>query len=80
MTDRMKKIETMTRNELLAERRHLQDALCDIEDMHHFTFGKTTAHIGAETAQQMQEAYEQERKELVAAIARVDELMARSGS
>jgi len=36
--------------------------------MHVFTFGKTTAHIGAETAQRMQEEYEQERNELLALI------------
>jgi hypothetical protein len=52
--------EKMTVEELKAELKRLQDSLCDIEDLHAFTFGKTSVHIGAEKAQNMQLEYEEE--------------------
>jgi|OpeIllAssembly_1097287.scaffolds.fasta_scaffold235016_2 hypothetical protein len=64
----MNKIEDLTAEELRAELQRVRGGLSDIDDMHVFTFGKTTAHIGAETAQRMQEEYEQERNELLALI------------
>ena len=64
----MKRVEDLTGEEVHAELRRLRAALADAEDMHLFTFGKTTAHIGAETAQRMQEEYEQERADLLARI------------
>jgi hypothetical protein len=57
-----KKYENMTVDELKKELKRLKDNLCDIEDMHNFTFGKTTVHIGAEQAQNMALEYEQECK------------------
>jgi len=56
------KYEVMTIDQLRAELKRLKDNLCDIEDMHNFTFGKTTVHIGAEQAQNMALEYEQECK------------------
>ena len=38
----------------------LKGNLCDFEDMHSFTFQKTTVHIGAEMAQNMQAEFEEE--------------------
>jgi hypothetical protein len=64
----MKRVEDLTGEEVHAELRRLRATLADVEDMHLFTFGKTTAHIGAETAQHMQEEYEQERADLLARI------------
>jgi len=55
-----KKIEDMTTEELKTELKRLKDNLCDLEDMHSFTFVKTSVHIGAEKAQNMQTEYEQE--------------------
>jgi hypothetical protein len=57
-----KNIHDMTVDELRAELRRLKDNLCDLEEMHSFTFGKTSVHIGAEKAQNLQEEYEQECK------------------
>ena len=58
-----KNIHDMTIDELTEELRRLKDNLCDLEEMHSFTFGKTSVHIGAEKAQNLQEEYEQECKE-----------------
>lgn len=57
--------------ELQAELKRLKDNLCDIEDMHNFTFGRTSVHIGAEKAQNMASEYEEECKlhnEQIAAV------------
>lgn len=54
------RLESMTAGELEAELERLKDNLCDLEDMHSFTFGKTTLHIGAEQAQNMQIEFEEE--------------------
>ena len=69
-----KKYEDMSVDELKAELKRLKDSLCDIEDLHAFTFGKTSVHIGAEKAQNMATEYEAECKlhnERIAAIERV---------
>ena len=55
-----KKPDQMTVEELKAELKRLRDNLCDFEDMHSFTFQKTTVHIGAEMAQNMQTEFEEE--------------------
>jgi hypothetical protein len=68
MTD---KLDDMTVDELKAELKRLKDSLCDIEDLHSFTFGKTSVHIGAEKAQNMAAEYEEDCKlhnERIAAI------------
>jgi hypothetical protein len=70
-SERERPYETMSVEELRAELKRLKDNLCDLEDTHSFTFGKTTVHIGAEKAQSLQEEYEEEcssYKEQVAAI------------
>ena len=66
-----KKIDEMSIDELKAELIRLKDNLCDMEDMHAFTFGKTSVHIGAEKAQNMTAEYEEECKmynEQIAAV------------
>ena len=55
-----KKPDNMTIEELKAELERLKDNLCDVEDMHSFTFQKTTVHIGAEMANNMQAEFEEE--------------------
>ena len=40
--------------------RKLKENFLDAEEMHAFTFGKTTVHIGAEQAQNMQLEFEEE--------------------
>ena len=69
------KYESMTTEQLTAELKRLKDNLCDIEDMHNFTFGKTTVHIGAEQAQNMALEYEQECKAHNDRIAKVEKAL-----
>jgi hypothetical protein len=66
-----RKLDDMSIEELKAELKRLKDNLCDIEDLHSFTFGKTSVHIGAEKAQNMAAEYEEDCKlhnEQIAAI------------
>jgi oligoendopeptidase F len=74
-----KKIQDMTVDELKAELKRLKDNLCDLEDIHSFTFGKTSVHIGAEKAQNLQEEYEQECKEYGEQIKEVERLLNAKG-
>ena len=73
-----KKIEDMTVDELTAELKRLKDNLCDLEDMHSFTFGRTSVHIGATKAQNMQEEYEEECRLHNDQIATIEELLKKS--
>jgi hypothetical protein len=70
-----KNIQDMTVDELGAELKRLKDNLCDLEDMHSFTFGKTSVHIGAEKAQNLQEEYEQECREYGEQIKEIERLL-----
>ncbi len=73
-----KKPDNMTIEELKAELERLKDNLCDFEDMHSFTFQKTTVHIGAEMAQNMQAEFEEECRKYKKQIEEVEkELKAR---
>ena len=67
--------EAMSVEELRAELDRLKDNLCDLEDTHSFTFGKTTVHIGAEQAQSMQEEYEEECRSYKEQIAAIEALL-----
>ena len=73
--DMKKNIHTMTVDELRAELRRLKDNLCDLEEMHSFTFNKTTVHIGAEKAQNLQEEFEQECREYGEQIKEIERLL-----
>lgn len=55
-----KRADNMTVAELQAELGRLKDNLCDQEEMHAFTFVKTSVHIGAEKAQDLQAEFEEE--------------------
>lgn len=65
-------LSAMTIEELKAELKRLKDNLCDIEDMHLFTFTKTSAHIGSEKAQNMQIEFEEECSMLNERIAEIE--------
>lgn len=70
--------DTMALEELKAELKRLKDNLCDLEDMHSFTFGKTSVHIGAEKVENMQIEFEEECRMLNERIAEIEkELKAR---
>ena len=70
-----KKYEDMTIEELQRELSRLRDNLCDIEDQHNFTFVKTSVHIGAEKAQNMQAEYEEECREHAESIAALEKIL-----
>jgi len=75
-----KKYEDMTIEELQKELSRLKDNLCDIEDQHSFTFVKTSVHIGAEKAQNMQAEYEQECREHTESIAELEKTLKARGA
>lgn len=70
----------MTLEELKSELKRIKDNLCDLEDMHSFTFVKTSVHIGAEKAQNMQQEYEQECGECREQISMVEGLLKAKGA
>jgi hypothetical protein len=70
-----KKFEDMSLDELRAELKRLRENLCDLEDMHSFTFGRTSVHIGAEKAQNMQREFEEECNEHNEKIAAIERLL-----
>ncbi len=55
-----KNMGDMSTDELRAALKRLKDNLCDLEDVHSFSFQRTSVHIGAEKAQNMQEEFEEE--------------------
>jgi hypothetical protein len=69
MSDRL---AAMSADQLKAELKQLKEGLCDLEDMHSFTFGKTSVHIGAEKAQNMTSEYEEECRLINEQIAAVE--------
>jgi oligoendopeptidase F len=75
-----KKIEDMSADELRAELKRLKDNLCDLEDMHNFTFGKTSVHIGAEKAQNLTAEYEEECTMFNEQIAEVEKALKAKGA
>ena len=75
-----KRLEDMTIDELNTELKRLKDNLCDVEDLHAFTFGKTSVHIGAEKAQNMTAEYEEECKLYNEQIAAVEKALKAKGA
>ncbi|HEX9021301.1 MAG TPA: hypothetical protein VF903_08580 [Nitrospirota bacterium] len=74
------KLDGMTIEELKAELKRLKDNLCDLEDMHAFTFGKTSVHIGAEKAQNLTAEYEEECRLFNEQIAAVEKALKTKGA
>jgi hypothetical protein len=75
-----KKLEDMSVEELKAELKRLKDNRCDLEDMHAFTFGKTSVHIGAEKAQNLTTEYEDECRLFNEQIAAVEKALKSKGA
>jgi hypothetical protein len=69
----------MTTEELKAELARIKSNLCDLEDMHSFTFG-TSVHIGAEKAQNMQLEFEEECKLHTTQIAELEKALKARGA
>jgi len=74
-----KKFEDMSLDELRAELKRLRENLCDLEDMHSFTFGRTSVHIGAEKAQNMQREFDEECREHNEKIAAIEKVLKAKG-
>lgn len=70
-----KNLHDLSLEELKAERQRLHDSLCDLEEMHVFTFSRTSVHIGADKAQRMQHEFEQERVEVITSIEEIEKLL-----
>jgi len=70
----------MTIEQLSTELKRLKDNFCDVEDMHTFTFGKTSVHIGAEKAQNMTDEYEKECRMLNEQIAAIEKELRAKGA
>jgi ribosomal protein L29 len=70
----------MSLEELRTELKRLKDNLCDLEDTHAFTFGRTSVHIGAEQAQSMQLDYEEECRLYREQIARIEDMLRKKGT
>ncbi len=70
----------MSIEELRAELARLKDNLCDLEDQHAFTFGRTSVHIGAEKAQNMQAEFEEECKAYNDRIATIEKALKSKGA
>jgi len=75
-----KKFEEMTVQELKEELKRYKDNLCDLEDMHSFTFVKTTVHIGAEKAQNLQAEFEEECRVHNEKISEIEKLLKAKGA
>lgn len=75
-----KRLDAMTIEELKAERIRLKDNLCDLEEMHSFTFVKTSVHIGAEKAQNMQAEFEEECRMHNERIAEIERALKERGT
>ncbi len=74
-----KKLDTMTTDELKAELERLKESLCDLEEIHSFTFGKTSVHIGAEKAQNLQIEFDEECRIYNKRIAEIGEALKERG-
>ncbi len=70
-----KRLHDMTTDELKEKLKKLKDNLCDLEDLHTFTFGQTSLHIGAEKAQNMQTEFEEECKMYAEQIAEIEQIL-----
>jgi len=70
-----KNVSDMSIDELKAELNRLKDNLCDLVDMHSFTFVKTSVHIGAEKAQNLTAEYEEECRLYSEQIAAVEKAL-----
>lgn len=69
------RLDDMTIDELKEKLKQLKDNLCDLEDLYSFTFGKTSLHIGAEKAQNMQAEFEEECAMYAEQISKVEKAL-----
>jgi hypothetical protein len=70
-----KRPEEMGAEELGAELARLRDALRDLEETHSFHLSQRTAHLGSERFTAMHEEYENDRRDYLERIGRVEALL-----
>jgi hypothetical protein len=74
-----KELKDMSVDELKSELKRLRDSLCDVEDLHAFTYGKTSIHMSGEKAQEMQKEFEEECRAHRELIAKIEEELRERG-
>jgi hypothetical protein len=72
--------DQMTAEELKVELERLKECLCDSEDTHLFFFDKTSVHLGAEKAQNMQAEFEEECRIYNGRIAEIEKVLKNRGT
>ena len=73
-------LNDMSLEDLRAELARLKDNLCDLEDTHSFSFGKTSVHIGGEKARNMQAEFEEECRTFNEQIAEIEKVLKERGA
>ncbi len=73
-------IEDLTTEQLKAELERLKDELCDMEEVHTFTFQKTQVHINAEKASNMQAEFDEECRQYKERMALIEKELAKRGA
>ncbi len=74
------KIENLTTEQLKAEFQRLKEELCDMEEVHTFTFQKTPVHISAEKVTNMQEEFDEECRQYKERMALIEKELAKRGN
>ncbi len=69
----------MSTYKLKVEHARLKEGLCDLEEMHSFTFDKTSIHIGGEKARNMQTEFEEECGKYEERIAEIEKVLKNRG-
>lgn|GEM_PF-802625 len=72
--------DKMTDAELKVELERLKECLCDTEETHLFFFDKTSVHLGAEKAQNMQTEFEEECRIYNERIAEIEKVLKNRGT
>ncbi|MGO9612397.1 MAG: hypothetical protein ACLPX5_05130 [Dissulfurispiraceae bacterium] len=73
------RLENITAEELQLELARLKESLCDLEEMHSYTFEKTPSHIGAEKALNMITEFEEECMKYNERIAEIEKALKSRG-
>jgi hypothetical protein len=73
-------LNKMSVEELKTELARLKDNLCDLEDTHSFSFGKTSVHIGGEKARNMQAEFEEQCRIYNEQIGEIEKVLKERGA
>lgn len=74
------KTENLSTEQLKAELERLKDELCDMEEVHTFTFQKTQVHISAEKVSSMQAEFDEECRQYRERIALIEKELSKRGA